>query len=84
MARFRGVGVAVAAVILGTTGVAVAQPADESEPGYIYEFKDELLDSDVMSVLDWQINVRPIAARTTLIRPRTSFVYEMFKSIEAI
>jgi hypothetical protein len=33
---------------------------------------------------DATIRVRPKAARTTLIRPRTSFVPEMLKSVENI
>jgi hypothetical protein len=52
--------------------------------GYGYEFEDEPLNAGGFGPNDATIKVRPRAARTTLIRPRTSFVTEMLKSVENI
>lgn len=48
----------------------------------IYEFKDDLLNSDLNSPGGGLIVVRPNAARATLLRPRVSFVPELLKSVE--
>ena len=50
--------------------------------GYGYEFDDDPLNAGGFGPNDATIRVRPRAARTTLIRPRTSFVPEMLKSVE--
>jgi hypothetical protein len=47
-----------------------------------YKFLDDLLNSNVSFPQGANIRVRPGAARTTLIRPRASFVPEMLKSVE--
>lgn len=52
--------------------------------GYGYEFEDDPLNAGGFGPNDATIKVRPKAARTTLIRPRTSFVTEMLKSVENI
>lgn len=52
--------------------------------GYGYEFEDDPLAAGGFGPNDATIKVRPKAARTTLIRPRTSFVPEMLKSVENI
>lgn len=52
--------------------------------GYGYEFDDDPLNAGGFGPNDATIRVRPRAARTTLIRPRTSFVPEMLKSVENI
>jgi hypothetical protein len=52
--------------------------------GYGYEFDDDPLNAGGFGPSDATIRVRPRAARTTLIRPRTSFVPEMLKSVENI
>ena len=52
--------------------------------GYGYEFDDDPLNAGGFGPNDATIRVRPKAARTTLIRPRTSFVPEMLKSVENI
>jgi hypothetical protein len=52
--------------------------------GYGYEFEDDPLNAGGFGPNDATIRVRPRAARTTLIRPRTSFVPEMLKSVENI
>ncbi|HEX2732712.1 MAG TPA: hypothetical protein VHM70_13970 [Polyangiaceae bacterium] len=50
--------------------------------GYGYEFEDDPLNAGGFGPNDATIRVRPKAARTTLIRPRTTFVPEMLKSVE--
>jgi hypothetical protein len=65
-------------------GVASAQEIKESksDDGYGYEFDDDPLNAGGFGPNDATIRVRKSAARTTLIRPRTSFVPEMLKSVE--
>jgi hypothetical protein len=80
--------VAVAALsVLLMSSVASAQgkaKAKESkdEQGYGYTFDDDPLAAGGFGPGDATIRVRPGAVRTTLIRPRTSFVTEMLKSVE--
>ena len=54
------------------------------DEGYGYEFSDDPLAAGGFGPNDATIKVRPRAARTTLIRPRTTFVPEMLKSVENI
>jgi hypothetical protein len=61
-----------------TTGAA---PSGK-EAGYGYEFSDDPLNAGGFGPNDATIRVRPGPVRTTLIRPRTSFVPEMLKSVE--
>jgi hypothetical protein len=67
---------------------AGAAPAGDAgggdKDGYGYEFEDDPLNAGGFGPNDATIKVRPRAARTTLIRPRTSFVTEMLKSVENI
>jgi hypothetical protein len=64
---------------------AAAAGGDEKKgDGYGYEFEDDPLNAGGFGPNDATIKVRPRAARTTLIRPRTSFVTEMLKSVENI
>ena len=82
----------VAAVVLTlAASVAMAQPAakagaaaggSKKEEGYGYEFSDDPLNAGGFGPNDATIRVRPGPVRTTLIRPRTSFVPEMLKSVE--
>ncbi len=51
---------------------------------YGYEFADDPLSAGGFGPHDATIRVRPGPVRTTLIRPRTSFVPEMLKSVENI
>ena len=77
---FGSVGIA----LLLVAGVAGAQDIKESksDDGYGYEFEDDPLNAGGFGPNDATIRVRATAARTTLIRPRTSFVPEMLKSVE--
>jgi hypothetical protein len=54
----------------------------KSDQGYGYEFSDDPLNAGGFGPNDATIRVRPGPVRTTLIRPRTSFVPEMLKSVE--
>ena len=53
-----------------------------NKDGYGYEFSDDPLSAGGFGPNDATIRVRPGPVRTTLIRPRTSFVPEMLKSVE--
>jgi hypothetical protein len=66
------------------TQVASAQQIQEqkTDDGYGYSFDDDPLNAGGFGPNDATIRVRARAARTTLIRPRTSFVPEMLKSVE--
>jgi hypothetical protein len=73
------------------SGIAAAQapgagpagaPGGEKKDGYGYEFSDDPLNAGGFGPNDATIRVRPGPVRTTLIRPRTSFVNEMLKSVE--
>ena len=80
---------AVTALVLSMSTVALAQgkaaaKESKSEDGYGYTFDDDPLNAGGFGPNDATIKVRPRAARTTLIRPRTSFVPEMLKSVENI
>ena len=52
------------------------------DEGYGYAFSDDPLAAGGFGPNDATIRVRPGPVRTTLIRPRTSFVPEMLKSVE--
>ncbi len=59
-----------------------AAGAGGKDEGYGYEFSDDPLAAGGFGPNDATIRVRPGPVRTTLIRPRTSFVPEMLKSVE--
>lgn len=65
----------------GGTGAKAAGGGGKDE-GYGYEFSDDPLAAGGFGPNDATIRVRPGPVRTTLIRPRTSFVPEMLKSVE--
>ena len=69
-----------------TTGAPPNAPAGGGgagkDSGYGYEFSDDPLNAGGFGPNDATIRVRPGPVRTTLIRPRTSFVPEMLKSVE--
>jgi hypothetical protein len=96
MARARmflvGAALALGVVMLGgdafaqapAAGAAAAPAAGggKKDEGYGYEFSDDPLSAGGFGPNDATIRVRPGPVRTTLIRPRTSFVPEMLKSVE--
>lgn len=76
----------VAAGALLVTSSALAQDkgvaTTDTKEGYGYNFTDDPLSAGGFGPNDATIRVRPGPVRTTLIRPRTSFVPEMLKSVE--
>ena len=72
------------ATFLATPNVFAQAKSADTEGGYGYEFSDDPLNAGGFGPNDATIRIRPTAARTTLIRPRTSFVPEMLKSVENI
>ena len=81
-----GSALAVGVGVLLVSSVAAAQAkaggGSKKEEGYGYEFSDDPLAAGGFGPTDATIRVRPGPVRTTLIRPRTSFVPEMLKSVE--
>jgi hypothetical protein len=88
-------GVLTAGFVLLSTASAFAQAAPGGggaapkstggggkDEGYGYEFSDDPLAAGGFGPNDATIRVRPGPVRTTLVRPRTSFVPEILKSVE--
>jgi hypothetical protein len=69
-------------VLSASTSFAQGTKASDTKEGYGYEFSDDPLSAGGFGPNDATIRVRPGPVRTTLIRPRTSFVPEMLKSVE--
>lgn len=67
-----------------SAGATAGGGGGDKDEGYGYTFDDDPLNAGGFGPNDATIRVRPRAARTTLIRPRTSFVPEMLKSVENI
>jgi hypothetical protein len=65
-------------------GVANTAGGTGGNGDYGYKFEDDPLAAGGFGPNDATIRVRPGPVRTTLIRPRTSFVPEMLKSVENI
>jgi hypothetical protein len=68
----------------GAAAPAAANGASGGNGDYGYKFEDDPLAAGGFGPSDATIRVRPGPVRTTLIRPRTSFVPEMLKSVENI
>jgi hypothetical protein len=79
-----GTGVVAAALlsVIASSAFAQGKPPAKKDEGYGYEFSDDPLNAGGFGPNDATIRVRPGPVRTTLIRPRTSFVPEMLKSVE--
>jgi hypothetical protein len=77
-----GVAVGCAAFLVSTAAFAQVTKSEDNPEGYGYTFDDDPLAAGGFGPNDATIRVRARAARTTLIRPRTSFVPEMLKSVE--
>jgi hypothetical protein len=62
-----------------------AQPRPSSPPAaYTYDFEPDDLIGETLSTTPPLLRVRPTPPRVTLLRPRASFVAEMFKSVEVL
>ena len=72
------------ALVFAASMASAQEKEGGGDEGYGYEFDDDPLNAGGFGPNDATIRVRPRAARTTLIRPRTSFVPEMLKSVESI
>jgi hypothetical protein len=78
-------GLALATLALSSQAGAQQVKSNDASGGkgdYGYEFSDDPLSAGGFGPNDATIRVRPGPVRTTLIRPRTSFVPEMLKSVE--
>ncbi len=76
-------------VVLVSSTIVVDGQAEEgpvmtkdTERGYAYTFEDDPLDAAPEGAREARIMVRPVGKRTLLIRPRTHFIRELFKSAE--
>jgi len=65
-------------------GGGTQNTSGQGQGDYGYKFEDDPLAAGGFGPSDATIRVRPGPVRTTLIRPRTSFVPEMLKSVENI
>lgn len=72
----------VASNAFGQATRTVEKAEASGDEGYGYEFGDDPLTAGGFGPNDATIRVRPGPVRRTLIRPRTSFVPEMLKSVE--
>ncbi len=79
-----GVGVFLVASAALAQGVKTVEGGEKkgADQGYGYEFDDDPLAAGGFGPNDATIRVRPGPVRTTLIRPRISFVDNMLKSVE--
>jgi len=81
---------ALAAMCVFCTNIALADGTsgyDEKQTGkdQTIEFKDaDVLDARAMGEGDMRIRVMPQPKRVVLLRPRTQFVTELLKSVEAL
>jgi hypothetical protein len=75
---------ALAAPAFGQDAPAATAAGGSGSGDYGYKFEDDPLSAGGFGPADATIRVRPGPVRTTLIRPRTSFVPEMLKSVENI
>ena len=74
---------------LAFSGAALAQEGGDyatstDKDGYSVKFVDDLLGAQGLDSNAPLLKVRPMAARTSLIRPRTSFIPELLKSVDAL
>ena len=82
VATMVGLGVFLIASFAWSQPRTVEGVEESGEKGYGYEFDDDPLAAGGFGPNDATIRVRPGPVRTTLIRPRISFVDNMLKSVE--
>jgi hypothetical protein len=79
---------AIPALVLAWSATASADPPKQPRPervdAYGYTFTDDSLLGGAFGPVGTTILIRPGACRYTLIRPRTTFVVEMLKSVETL
>ena len=81
-AKLLAAGIAASVVLASSAAWADVEKSQRTDEGDYHIFKDDPLNADGLDTLGVVLKVRDIAARVTLIRPRTSFVPEMYKSVE--
>jgi len=69
---------------LFSTSALAEDKKQQKSQDYGYEFTDDALLGNDLQGQTGLIKVRPTGTRDRLIRPRTQFIAEMFKSIEHI
>jgi len=69
-------------MLLLASSAFAAKTTEGGKDGYGYEFEDDPLAAGGLGPNDAAIRVRPGIVRSTLIRPRISFVDNMLKSVE--
>ncbi|MBM4358818.1 MAG: hypothetical protein FJ096_12005 [Deltaproteobacteria bacterium] len=73
------------ALLVSSAAFAQVKSSDAGDgSGYGYEFADDPLSAGGFGPTDATIRVRPGPVRRTLIRPRTTFIPEMLKSVEQL
>ncbi len=86
MQRHRSCGFLFAVALAASSSTAAAEKPKEPRPArvdeYGYTFTDESLLAGATGVLGMPVTIRIPPLRVTLIRPRTSFVVELLKSVE--
>ncbi len=84
----RTLAAAVAAIVVLCSNLALADDTGYTENNVGKDqsvvFKDDILDAHQFGAGDTQIRVMPSPKRVLLLRPRTQFVTEMLKSVEAL
>jgi hypothetical protein len=69
---------------LAAAPAVAEEPPDTARTGYGYRFDDDSLIGQALDGTIPRIQVRKGPTRVTLIRPRTQFVQELFKSAEKL
>lgn len=69
-----------------TLGLAAPAHAQSGEPSdhYSYRFEDDYMVGETLSSTPALLRIRDRLPRVNMIRPRASFVAEMFKSVETM
>ena len=86
MKRHRSCGFLLFAAVFAASATASAEKPKAPQPNrpveYGYTFSDDALLGGATAVLGFPLRIHPPPARVTLIRPRTSFVVELCKSVD--
>lgn len=80
MKRFLAGSVALALVVTGS--LAAAAPKEEKKNDQAMEFNDDPLEAGGLGPNDVGIKVRSGPVRSTLIKPRMTFIPQMLKSVQ--
>ncbi len=78
------VAVGLAVLLVSSSAWSQVKRSERTTDGDFHEFRDDLMSGDVAFPRGGSIKVRVPPMRSLLIRPRTSFVREMLKSVETM